>query len=703
MSDKAPGDVLSRTMRWAQLTLAENDPGRFDPDFWLDYFRRVRADGACLSAGGCVAYYPTDVPLHYRSRWLGGGDPFGYLVEGCRRMGMAILARTDPHACHQDVYEAHPDWIAVDAQGRPRRHWSHPDYWVTCTLSPYAFEFMTQVTREIAARYRVDGVFCNRWMGSGLCYCGHCRVNFKAATGLDLPSGDDDPAHAAYARWREERLLSLWDLWEREMQAAHPPCRFVPNIGGGATSELDMPTVAARAPMLVADRQGRSGLTCVWANGKNAKEYRAALGEKAVAGLFSVGIEEPHRWKDSVQSEAELRLWVVEGIAHGMRPWFSKFCGTIHDPRWLGAVERVFTWAARHEARLRDRTSLARVGLVYSQQTARHYGLGQAQQRTEDPIRGMYHALVEARIGFDMVHDGLMGATDINRYKLLILPNIACLSDEQCEQLRRFVGRGGSILATFETSLYDERGRPRADLGLADLLGVSLDGSVEGPMRNAYLQLRHPHPVLAGLEEAPRIIHGVRRLRVRPVATDFVGSPVTLIAAYPDLPMEEVYPRVESSDIRELYLRQQGRGRVAYFNWDVDRTFWEVLSADHGKLLANTVRWALDEEQAVSVTGAGVMDVSVWRQEDAIVVHLVNLTNPMMMKGPCRDLLPSGPQEVRVRLPAGTDARVVRLLVAERQRPAQAVDGVVAIRVPSVRDHEVVVVELAAPTPPRPG
>ena len=58
---------FDRPMRWAQLTLVENDPGHYDPEFWLDYFRRIHADAACLSAGGCVAYYPTKVPLHYRS------------------------------------------------------------------------------------------------------------------------------------------------------------------------------------------------------------------------------------------------------------------------------------------------------------------------------------------------------------------------------------------------------------------------------------------------------------------------------------------------------------------------------------------------------------------------------------------------------------------------------------------------------------
>src|SRR5262249_36494942 len=113
---------FDRPMRWAQLTLVENDPGRYDPAFWLDYFRRIHADAACLSAGGVVAYYPTKVPLHHRSSWMGDTDPFGHLLNGCRKLGMVVVARTDPHAAHQDVYDAHPDWIAVDADGRTRRH-----------------------------------------------------------------------------------------------------------------------------------------------------------------------------------------------------------------------------------------------------------------------------------------------------------------------------------------------------------------------------------------------------------------------------------------------------------------------------------------------------------------------------------------------------------------------------------------------------
>jgi hypothetical protein len=695
-----PGWV-ARPMRWAQLTLVEDDPGRFDLPFWLDYFRRTHSDGACLSAGGCVAYYPTEVPLHHRSRFLGDRDSFGELVKGCRELGMVVLARTDPHATYDDVRVAHPDWLAVDATGKPRRHWASPEMWVTCALGPYNFEFMTAIHREIMTRYRVDGVFINRWAGSGMCYCDHCRANFRAATGHDLPRTDDpqDPARRAYIGWHQERLFELWRLWEREVRKINPDSRVIPNAGGGATSPLDMKAIGELAPTLFADRQARSGVMPPWANGKAAKEYRAVMGKKPVGGIFSVGVEEAYRWKDSVQSEAEIRIWFADGVANGLRPWFTKFAGVLRDRRWLGVVEHLYRWHHGAERYLKNEEPLARVGLVYSQQTAWFYGGPKAKEKVEDYSLGWYQALVEARIPFEMVHDQLLDESHLARLKTLILPNIAALSDRQCRQIRAFVDRGGGLIATYETSLYDERGERRADFGLADLFGVSFRRRALGPMRNAYLRLEadprtgRSHPLLAGLGYASRVIHGTWRLEVTPRVA-FESRPLTLIPSYPDLPMEMVYPRVPKTDIAEVYLRETGAGRVAYFPWDIDRVFWEVLAVDHGVLLGNAVRWATAEEPQVEVIGSGVLDVTLWRQERSMTVHLVNLTNPMMMKGPFRELIPVGEQRVTVRLPAGATARRVQLLVAGREVPVAQDGPRLLVTVPTVRDLEVLAIDV---------
>jgi hypothetical protein len=695
------GDWFDRPMRWIQLVLAENDPGQYDSKWWLDYFRRVHADAACLSAGGCVAYYPTKIEHHHRSAWMKEGtDPFGDLVEGCRKLGMVVVARTDPHSIRDEAAATHPEWVAVDAQGNRRRHWAAPNRWVTCAFGPYNFEFMTQVTREIVRAYKVDGIFANRWQGHGVCYCDFCRREYRAKYKQDIPR-TSDPQDAAYRNWIEwsnGRLFDLWRLWDGEIRKINPGARFIANSGGGSMTTLDMKTISQIAPTLFADRQSRRGLMAPWANGKNAKEFRATFGRKPIVGIASIGIDDEHRWKDSVNTEAELRIWLADGIANGLRPWVAKFSGVIHDPRWTKVVERVYDWHWRNERYLRNEENLARVAMVYSQQTGTYYGGPQKHRRVEEHELGWYQAMVEGRIPFEMAHDRLLDPEHVGRYRVLILPNVAALSDGQCEQVRRFVKGGGGVVATFETSFYDEQGRPRRDFGLADLFGVSFDGKVERDVKNAYMRIEAAtgHPIIKGLEEAGRIINTVQRVAVKPVA-EFGDPPVTLVPSYPDLPMEEVYPRVPRTRTPEVFLREYGKGRVVYFPGDIDRTFWEVLSADHGTLLRNAIEWAMNgEAQPVVVSGPGELDVTVWQQRDStLTVHLVNLTNPMMMKGPFRELVAVGPQTVRMRIPGGRPARKVGLLVGGGGNEPKTDRGGewLTLVVPSVLDHEVVAIE----------
>ncbi len=691
-----------RPMRWAQLAFVEDDPGNYDLSFWLDYFRRIHADAACLSAGGVVAFYPTKIPLHYRSRWLGTMDTFGDIVAGCRKLGMNVIARTDSHACHQDVYDAHPDWIAVDANGNRRRHPSDADYWITCALGPYNFDFMTTVHQEIMRKYMVDGIFTNRWSGSGMCYCESCRKNFQAFSGLDLPRTNDpqDPARRQYLLWNQKRLFDLWRLWNEKIREINPGASYIANAGGGALSQLDMKTIGELAPTLFADRQGRSGLMAPWANGKNGKEYRATMGEKAIAGIVSVGLEEKYRWKDSVQSSDEIRLWMADGIAQGLRPWFTKFNAKIIDRRWLPVMEEIYKWHYANEVYLRNERPFARVGMVYSQQTAAFYGGENARALVEDSALGFYQALIEARIPFEMVHDRLLDREHIAQFRTLILPNIAALSDLQCQQIRDFVRQGGSVVATFETSLYNEWGVRRQDFGLGPMFGVAFAGKIQGPMRNSYLSLQREagadahHPLLAGFEDAARIINASNQVEVKPL-NEMTFSPLEIVPSYPDLPMEAVFPPPVKTHNPGVFLNTSGSARVVYFPGDIDRTFWEILDVDHAKLLRNAVLWATNEIAPVTVEGPGVVDISVWGQRNSMTVHLVNLTNPMMMKGPIREVVPIAAQRLRIQIPDGRKVKQAKLLVAGRNIPFRTEQASILLEVPSIAVHEVIALDLA--------
>ena len=118
------------------------------------------------------------------------------------------------------------------------------------------------------------------------------------------------------------------------------------------------------------------------------------------------------------------------------------------------------------------------------------------------------------------------------------------------------------------------------------------------------------------------------------------------------------------------------------------------MCVDHGRLLRNAVKWATNEAPPVEVEGPGVLDVTVWRQRESMTVHLVNLTNPMMMKGPVREMIPIGPERVRIRLAAGSRPRRVQLLTAGTTPRVEDDNGVLVVTVPSIDVHEVVAIDL---------
>ena len=204
-------------------------------------------------------------------------------------------------------------------------------------------------------------------------------------------------------------------------------------------------------------------------------------------------------------------------MANGLRPWFNMVSGSVHDKRGLKVIEDLYVWHHKWERYFRNTEPIARVGMLYSQQTAQfHASSSQTQRLVEQPIDGMYQALIEARIPFEMVHEKMLDAANIDKYKLLLLPNIAAVSDAQCQQLRDYVKRGGSLVATYETSLYDEIGNKREDFALGDLFGANYVAHVntDKVLQNTYLRVLRDSsgaahsPLLHGMDDAEMLMGG---------------------------------------------------------------------------------------------------------------------------------------------------------------------------------------------------
>ena len=615
---------------------------------------------------------------------------------------MRVIARIDPHAMNAEAFAAHPEWASIGPDGKARRHPTAPDLYLTCNFGGYHFDLMPKVIDEIAARYPVDGFFGNRWNGSGVCYCASCKAQYRAATGGDIPAAIDVASDEGrrYAGWAQDRMFALIDLWNAAIRKRRRGAFFMPGSERRGLINYDGRELGRRLPLVFCDRQARAMDDAPWSPGSHAwnagrfaKELHAFMDDKPVGHIISVGVEEAYRWKDSVQSEAEIRIWAAGAIAHGSRPWLTKFNAKPLDRRWMPVVSSIYDWHHANERYLRNTANLARVAIVLSSRTASILGGARHRHEIEGHLRGFYQALLESKIPFTLIDDGFLDPQHLSRYRLLILPNAALMSDAQCAAIRAFVAAGGRIVATHETSLYDENGKRRADFGLADLFGCHFDGEVEERVANSYLTLRQPHAALAGMEDVPRTIGAVKRIHVRPDGDSEV--PLTLVPSYSDLPMERVYTDKPTSDIPMALCRTVGAGRVAYLPMDLDRTFDELAHADHLHLLQGFVAWAADERQPLVVTGRGMVDISFWQQAGSVAAHLVNLNNPMAMSGSYREAIPSGAYTVELALPRGASVKSVRLLEAGRQIEGRLAGGRLTVEVPSILVHEVVAVDLA--------
>ena len=603
-----------------------------------------------------MAFHPTEIPFHYSVSHPRVNDLFGYMVEQSRRKGYSVICRTDGHAFHNDAYQAHPEWVHMDSDYIPKRHWSYEKVWVSCVLNDYGFKFMKDVHQEIAANYDIDGIFCNRWAGSGVCYCPQCRKEFMEYSGSDIPTEIDynDSVCRLYSKWREEKLFKLCDTWDLSIKKQLPKAIFIPNSTVGPYGELDSKKLAEYSDILFCDRQSRREIMPPWFNGRNGKEMRAVMEDKPIGGIFSVGIEEVPRWKDSVQHAAELKLWVADAVANGLRPWFTKFSAQVFDARWMDVVKNLYNKYSEWEKYLKDTKSLSEVALMFSQHTVREYAKNEADALVEEPLCGYYQALVESKMPFDMFDSHNIVLEKLRKYATIIMPNIAVLSDNDIKEIKQYVEQGGNIIATYETSLYDEEGNKRDNLGLSDLFGVDYQGEVIKDIKNSYIKVdqsfRSLQPILIrGLEDGVRMIGSVNRVNVNIHKDSERINPFKAVPAYPDLPMEEVYPRSEKADYEEVVISKCGSGKVVYIAGDLDRQYWRCLAIDHKKLLANIVEYTLNGEAAIYVDCGGFVDVTIWRNSEGLIVHLVNMTTIHAMRGPADEVLPLSDIKIKVR------------------------------------------------------
>lgn len=685
------------TLRWGQLNLKEDDPRDIDVKAWGRYFERSKIGALIINAGGLVAYYPSRVPLHRRSPYLGERDLFGELLAEARQRHIRVLARFTPTRMDRALYYEHPDWFALDRNGNP--FIDTEMLYRTCTNGGFQWEQLPRIINEVIARYDVDGIFINQWHGiEGICQCANCRRLFHEATGKELPSTEDwsDPTFIEWLDWRYERNRLWHSMIQDTIRRAKPSAIWISNQWGDmlrcARACIDLREFAQQQVVMELETQGRAvGVEPqpLWWAAEQGKLMRCISQGKPYANLFGYvlpGI------RLLATGSPELKIWMSEIVASGTRPWYHILGATQEDRRSLETIEQFFREHAENDDCYQDLESAARVALVFSERSINFYGHNRPEERFLAPFRGYYYALLQAGIPFDLIHQADLSEETLSRYDAVVLPNAACLRDTELNALIGYARHGGGLVATYESGRYDERGGFRRQRPLDELLGIASRDTILDS-RDSYMRIESRLPLTEGLGDTDVVVNGRGLLVVD--ALPGAETPLTLIPPFVKLPPERAFPTIERTG-RPVVVIRETEGRTVYFASPLDAEYWERNLPDHGVLLVNAVRWVA-RRPLVSFVEGGLVDLHAYYQKakNALVAHLVHLGHPNLWKPPLDRLVTSGPLKLQLELPNG--AQVASVALRRSGVPAKwRVEGnCIQISLPPMTDYEIVWVQLS--------
>ena len=624
----------------------------------------------------------------------------GLMVLSWYNMGQNVpLGRTHPH------------WHVIkrDLNGKRTRE----DTFLCVFSSPYR-EFVKAFSLEILEQ-GFDGLWYDgAWAGSNSapsCYCRYCRKAFKQDTGHAIPETVDwDRAvFREWVRWRYGRFDGFVTDLYHHLTSAKPDTVVMMNHYNRPHLHTTDPTCGTSwlngVPIDVMRFPGGGGnentsiMNRLHTTGFNARIVKAQCPHR-----FDVWEPGGTLWRSVMygQLENDKTHSILHGVwtlALGGVPWTA----CVNSITTRGKPDPTLMNALKRRRPYIGGDPLKYCAVHYSQ-AARDFRGRNTPGAYYTEVYGLYDVAVEGHYLTDLILDAhLADPAYLGEYRVIVLPNSACLSRKQAAALREFVRQGGVLVSSYETSLYDEDGRRLKNFRLADVFGVTYRETVEltpGPWGDTIYDrdnIPAESPLLR-IEDrafrrrvAPYVFFGAHYTRVRAgrgartFASTVTPAPTKQRVLFPaDAPMTVDGPAV--------VVNRYGRGYSVYFAPEVGRGFGQWPHPEARQLIEHMLDLG---HPAIRVRAPKIVEMTAFRHDTgALAVHLVQLP-PASNRPPVPpigipvidEIIPIHDIELRIR-----DANLSRatLPLSRRKPTVHRAGRDLVIRVPQLDHHEVV-------------
>lgn len=520
---------------------------------------------------------------------------------------------------------------------------------------------------------------------------------YREQYGAEIPAEEDwhDANWLHWIEWRYDRLAANFGAMHNVIQTIRSDLLWTSEFGAITNprpwqAAHDLVRLASNCTLLTTGSGDNiaAGRPPTWLPTAHAKFARSLT--DPLVPWATVHPTPGLVWRHTGLPESELRLWLAQVNAHGAYAWHAMtgIPETHYDRRNLLIHQEFNLFLKQNESYFRDNRPLAPVALLWSRRSLERYGGRDPAERWQHEFFGFCDALLSHHLPFTIIPDEFLSDDVPPGIDTLVLPNAACLTVDEAAAIERFVQRGGGLVATAATGLFDEHGQRRATGLLGDVLGLRYNGHVLKHLVASYMRLEDAeHQVFRDIGDTQLIPNEFSAQLVQP--TDATNVLLTLVPTFAPAtgvgtPPERASIPTPQTNIPLLTLH----GRTAYFANEIGRLAWQFKLPDHADLIIGAVRAVLQNPLPVEVSAPHGVQLSLFRQGSRLLIHLVNAG----IDRPRADVVPI--HDIHVKVNDHSAYRSARAISLGADLSLDRVDSGVSFMLPALQTWEIIALDL---------